>query len=273
MLSIEPKPSTLKAYPENPWSISTSNFKLKSTSEKHRMPIKLFSFMFTKERSNPLKLTSSDDHFLNSFYYFRPAIINSINSDSDLRQFLIDSLTKILLDYCAKKKKLEISNVAQNIPVNYSDGTSDYKYYGFKANNTPILSHKSFLKDYKDLKFCLVYKPNREPLVPMLENLINILTFGGDLKEIDGFLNFFESESHTASIITRYQITKHNNDISDVNSKYSKIFNKGIVDISNYIIKINGEEHLFSAAGELINFIPGRSTYDLGNLSPPSYQE
>ncbi|CCH43996.1 hypothetical protein BN7_3551 [Wickerhamomyces ciferrii] len=82
MLDIKPKSSTLRAYPENPWSI-TSDFKLKSSSKHRRMPIKLFSFMFTKERSNSTNLKTVTDHFASSFYYFRPAKDNPIKTDAD----------------------------------------------------------------------------------------------------------------------------------------------------------------------------------------------
>ncbi|CCH43994.1 hypothetical protein BN7_3548 [Wickerhamomyces ciferrii] len=265
IMRIKPKPSTLKAYPENPWSI-TSTFKLKSSSEKHRMPIKLFSFMFTREKSNTLNLNNIDDHLMNSFYYFRPAINNSIKTDSDLRQYLIDSLTKILLDYCVKKEELEISNTAQNIPLNVSDATSDYKYYKFRSNMEPILSHKRFKKDYENLKLCLAYKPNSKPLVPMLENLINILTFGGEFKEIDGFINFFESETHTALTITKTFFSNHNIDV--LFPEASKLFNDKILKMSDYTS--NGlEDRVLSTPR--IDFIPGKSTYELHNIPPPAY--
>ncbi|CCH44590.1 hypothetical protein BN7_4157 [Wickerhamomyces ciferrii] len=270
-LDIKPKPSTLRSYPENPWSI-TSNWKLKSASEKYRMPVKVFPFMFFKERSNPLNLNNLHDHFYSSFFYFRPAINKSIKSDSDLRQYLIDSLTNILLDYYVKKDALETSNKTPNIPAVNADHDPDHhSYYKFRESEEPILSHKRFLKDYQQkVKLCLAYRPNSQPLVPLLENLINVLTFGGELKEVDGFINFFESETHTAISITRKQITDEKDNIDNMNLKHSKFLNEKILYLSNSTIKF-GVEHIYSKAH--INFIPGISTYDLVDPPPPSYQE
>ncbi|CCH43993.1 hypothetical protein BN7_3547 [Wickerhamomyces ciferrii] len=269
MMSIKPKPSTLRSNPENPWSIA-SNFELKSSSENHRMPIKVFSFIFSKETSSPLYLSSLINHFSNSFFYFRPAVNDSIKSDSDLRQYLIDSLTKILLDYCVKKDNLETSNRAQTIREvtgNVNDETSGHKYYEFRSTNEPILSHEEFMQDFQELKLCLAYKPNSLPFVPMLENLINILSFGGVIKELDGFLNFFESETHTALIISKDHLSNQNTD--GVNSKFSKLFNERILLMSNETI--NGEEYKISTGQ--IYFIPGKLTYQLANSPPPCYQE
>ncbi|CCH46073.1 hypothetical protein BN7_5661 [Wickerhamomyces ciferrii] len=215
-------------------------------TSKESIPVKLFYFMRSQERLNPILVKNLNDPMINFNFYFRPAMNNSIKIDSDLRQHLIDSFTQIILDYHMKEDALESSSGQHAGP------------YRFKPNGPKIIFPKG-VKTFNQIKLCLAFQPNKEPLLQTLETFINILDFGGELKEIDAFAYTFENDSHKAFLI-------HCQHIHDGNElSFSNLVNN--------LFSTTVPSNDCSSTSDPVYFIPGQSTYDLVDPPPPSYQK
>ncbi|CCH41755.1 hypothetical protein BN7_1294 [Wickerhamomyces ciferrii] len=235
---------------------------------KEAIPVKAFYFMRSEERSSPLLLSDAGGHILNLFLYFRPAANDSIKSESDLRRHLIDSFTRIILDYYVKKDELENSNRSQDIlnsALGYSSGEHDS--YRFKPNESrPLLSNG--IKGFNKLKLCFAFLPNKEPLLQTLETFINILTFGGEFKEIDAFAYSFENDTHEAFVIHGRNLNDDDeNDMTQLSNLMNRFLYRSTTNSS-----LNRSND-YPSSNTPICFIPGISTYELVDPPPPSYQK